>query len=431
MLDPKLILLDEPAGGINPTLIERMGEMIRELNARGKTFLIVEHNMPFVLGLCDPVLVLARGAASRAARPAQIQRDPKVLDAYLGDSTRGAGGGLMLLGCRGVVAGYGGGDVLQGVDLEVAAGLDRLHRRAQRRRQVDGAARGQRPAAPARGRDRARRRPAAPALAARRSCAAGVAQVPQSDALFAEHHGAGERADGRLHRSAATGRSCAAATPRSRSSSRSCAERAGEKAGNLSGGQRRMVEFARVADARPAARAARRAVAGPRPEGAQARAARASARMSAGGQDDPAGRAERALRAAAGDARDRDGERARAAAGAGARGARQPRDGRPVLRRLGQAARPRASDGGALWAARVGHRVRALPEHQPAARCATSRTPYVSTFLHVAIASAGPAARLACRPRTSQPLLDAAPGRSSRSRARASSTSSPAGRSST
>ena len=85
MLDPKLILLDEPAGGINPTLIERMGEMIRELNARGTTFLIVEHNMPFVLGLCDPVLVLARGQTIAAGRPDEIQRNPKVLDAYLGD----------------------------------------------------------------------------------------------------------------------------------------------------------------------------------------------------------------------------------------------------------------------------------------------------------------------------------------------------------
>jgi ABC-type branched-subunit amino acid transport system ATPase component/ABC-type branched-subunit amino acid transport system permease subunit len=85
MLDPKLILLDEPAGGINPTLIERMGDMVRELNAQGKTFLIVEHNMPFVLGLCDPVIVLARGKTIMAGRPEEIQRDPRVLDAYLGE----------------------------------------------------------------------------------------------------------------------------------------------------------------------------------------------------------------------------------------------------------------------------------------------------------------------------------------------------------
>ncbi len=85
MLDPKLILLDEPAGGINPTLIERMGDMIRELNAAGTTFLIVEHNMPFVLGLCEPVLVLARGQTIASGTPDEIQSDPKVLDAYLGE----------------------------------------------------------------------------------------------------------------------------------------------------------------------------------------------------------------------------------------------------------------------------------------------------------------------------------------------------------
>jgi ABC-type branched-subunit amino acid transport system ATPase component/ABC-type branched-subunit amino acid transport system permease subunit len=85
MLDPKLIMLDEPAGGINPTLIERMGEMIRTLNRQGTTFLIVEHNMPFVLGLCDPVLVLARGACICEGTPDRVQRDPEVLDAYLGE----------------------------------------------------------------------------------------------------------------------------------------------------------------------------------------------------------------------------------------------------------------------------------------------------------------------------------------------------------
>ncbi|MGI5461178.1 branched-chain amino acid ABC transporter ATP-binding protein/permease [Streptomyces sp. CA-249302] len=85
MLDPKLILLDEPAGGINPVLIDRMGEMIRELNSYGKTFLIVEHNMPFVLGLCDPIHVLARGTTLASGTPDAIQNDPAVVDAYLGD----------------------------------------------------------------------------------------------------------------------------------------------------------------------------------------------------------------------------------------------------------------------------------------------------------------------------------------------------------
>ena len=85
MLDPKLIMLDEPAGGINPTLIAHMEEMIRELNRQGTTFLIVEHNMPLVLGLCTPVCVLARGQKICHGPPETVQRDPDVLDAYLGE----------------------------------------------------------------------------------------------------------------------------------------------------------------------------------------------------------------------------------------------------------------------------------------------------------------------------------------------------------
>jgi ABC-type branched-subunit amino acid transport system ATPase component/ABC-type branched-subunit amino acid transport system permease subunit len=85
MLDPKLIMLDEPAGGINPTLIERLVEKILELNTGGKTFLIVEHNMPLVAQLCDPVIVLARGTKIAAGPALDIQRDPLVLDAYLGE----------------------------------------------------------------------------------------------------------------------------------------------------------------------------------------------------------------------------------------------------------------------------------------------------------------------------------------------------------
>lgn len=86
MLEPKLILLDEPAGGVNPFLVERISELVRELNRRGHTFLVVEHNMPMVLGLCDPVLVMARGRVIAEGGPREIQSDSAVLDAYLGEA---------------------------------------------------------------------------------------------------------------------------------------------------------------------------------------------------------------------------------------------------------------------------------------------------------------------------------------------------------
>jgi branched-chain amino acid transport system ATP-binding protein/branched-chain amino acid transport system permease protein len=88
MLEPKLILLDEPAGGVNPSLLGRLTEVIRELNRNGVTFLVVEHNIPLVLELCDPVYVFARGRSIAQGRPEQIRRDPVVLDAYLGDDWR-------------------------------------------------------------------------------------------------------------------------------------------------------------------------------------------------------------------------------------------------------------------------------------------------------------------------------------------------------
>jgi neutral amino acid transport system ATP-binding protein len=82
--EPAVVLLDEPAGGVNPTLIQHLADRIRDLNAQGTTFLIVEHNMEFVMGLCHQVTVLDHGTVVTAGPPASIARDPRVLDAYLG-----------------------------------------------------------------------------------------------------------------------------------------------------------------------------------------------------------------------------------------------------------------------------------------------------------------------------------------------------------
>jgi neutral amino acid transport system ATP-binding protein len=84
MAEPSLILLDEPAGGINPALIERLAAFIRDLNAEGRTFLIVEHNMDLVTSLCDHVEVLDRGRPIASGTPTEIQSDERVLEAYLG-----------------------------------------------------------------------------------------------------------------------------------------------------------------------------------------------------------------------------------------------------------------------------------------------------------------------------------------------------------
>jgi ABC-type branched-subunit amino acid transport system ATPase component len=89
MAEPSIVLLDEPAGGINPTLITTITERIRELNRQGITFLIVEHNMDFVMGLCDRVTVLDYGNAVVAGPPDVIRADRRVLDAYLGTAEDG------------------------------------------------------------------------------------------------------------------------------------------------------------------------------------------------------------------------------------------------------------------------------------------------------------------------------------------------------
>jgi len=85
MAEPKLLMLDEPAGGLNPVMIDRLAAYIRELNAGGMTFLIIEHNMGFVMQLCEPVIVIHRGQVIASGTPAEVRANPAVLDAYLGD----------------------------------------------------------------------------------------------------------------------------------------------------------------------------------------------------------------------------------------------------------------------------------------------------------------------------------------------------------
>jgi ABC-type branched-subunit amino acid transport system ATPase component len=84
MSRPTLVLLDEPTAGVNPVLIETMEQHIRQLNAAGITFLIVEHDMNFVMRLCDPVVVLDQGQEIFTGPPDAVQSNPAVLDAYLG-----------------------------------------------------------------------------------------------------------------------------------------------------------------------------------------------------------------------------------------------------------------------------------------------------------------------------------------------------------
>jgi branched-chain amino acid transport system ATP-binding protein len=82
--EPTLVLLDEPGAGVNPALLDTIVERIAALHRQGVNFLIIEHNMDLVASLCDPVLVMAQGQLLVSGSAAQVLRDARVVEAYLG-----------------------------------------------------------------------------------------------------------------------------------------------------------------------------------------------------------------------------------------------------------------------------------------------------------------------------------------------------------
>jgi len=86
MAAPRLVLLDEPCAGVNPSLVEQLRELLLELNkTQGGSFVVIEHNMDFVMKLCPHVICMVEGRVLAEGSPQVVQADPAVLDAYLGN----------------------------------------------------------------------------------------------------------------------------------------------------------------------------------------------------------------------------------------------------------------------------------------------------------------------------------------------------------
>jgi branched-chain amino acid transport system ATP-binding protein len=89
MADPRLVLLDEPGAGVNPTLMHKLIANIEALrDEKGLTFFLIEHDMDLVMNLCDPVIVMSEGTKLAEGTAAEIKKDERVLEAYLGGQYR-------------------------------------------------------------------------------------------------------------------------------------------------------------------------------------------------------------------------------------------------------------------------------------------------------------------------------------------------------
>jgi ABC-type branched-subunit amino acid transport system ATPase component len=84
MAQPKLVILDEPVAGVNPTMVRRIEDAIQEIRKAGTTLLVVEHNVDFIMAICDRVIVLEAGVKIADGNPDLIHNDERVLAAYLG-----------------------------------------------------------------------------------------------------------------------------------------------------------------------------------------------------------------------------------------------------------------------------------------------------------------------------------------------------------
>jgi branched-chain amino acid transport system ATP-binding protein len=84
MAKPRLLLLDEPVAGMNETESSAVADIVRALPAQGTSVLVIEHDMPFVMGLCDRITVLDHGTLIAEGTPAEVQHDERVEEVYLG-----------------------------------------------------------------------------------------------------------------------------------------------------------------------------------------------------------------------------------------------------------------------------------------------------------------------------------------------------------